>query len=126
MGPRSYRQVCVEIGRVFLGSEMEIEELDLLAAQMGHSIHMARSHYALEIGHRPGMSSDLVLRYGRISEGWWEVAGFKAGMPPLEPLRSRRKLMAAEAVRHQQAVEDLLALIELLRKELKDLKRHKG
>jgi hypothetical protein len=124
IGPRSYRQICVEIGRVFLGSEveMEAEELDLLAVQMGHSLQMARSHYASEVGRRPGMSSDLLLRYGRISEMWWEVLGLKSGAPPLEPLRLRRRLAAQAAVEHQQQVKDLLTLISSLKKEITSLK----
>ena len=80
--------MCIEIGRVFLGSEVEIEaeKLDLLAVQMGHSLQMAHSHYASEAGRQPGMSSDLMLRYGWISEAWWEVLGFRVGAPPLELL----------------------------------------
>jgi hypothetical protein len=125
IGPRSYRQICVKIGRVFLGSEaeVEIEELDLLAVKMGHSLHMARSHYASEVGRRPGMSSDLLLRYGRISEAWWEVVGINPDIPPLEPLRLRRRLAAEAAVGHQQTLKDLLTLIHSLRKEVERLKQ---
>ena len=51
IGPRIHRQICVEIGRIFLGSEAEIKagELDLLSMQMGHSVDMAQSDYALDI-----------------------------------------------------------------------------
>lgn len=124
IGPRSYRQICVEIGRVYLGSEVEIEaeELDLLAVQMGHSLQMARSHYASEVGHQPGMSSDLLLRYGRIAEAWWEAIGLKTGAPPLQPLRLRRRLAAETAIEHQQTLKDLLTLIGSLRDEIKSLK----
>ena len=120
VGVRSYRQICVEIGRVFLGSEAEIEaeECDFLALQMGHSLEMARSTYALEAGHLPGMSSDLLLRFGRISEAWLGVIGFKEDTPPLEPL-SKRKKRAAEAVtKHQAAVQELLAIAALLRERI--------
>lgn len=41
-GIKVYRQLCVEIGRVFLGSEYEIvaEGLELLSAQRGHSLQV--------------------------------------------------------------------------------------
>ncbi|MDX6296071.1 MAG: hypothetical protein QOH50_5401 [Kribbellaceae bacterium] len=94
IGIHDYRQLAVEIGRVFLGSEMEIEheELDVLAAQRGHSTEMARFKYASEVGHLPGLSSDLLLRFGRVAEKWWQVAGFMPGQPPLLPLKTRQKL----------------------------------
>src|SRR5204863_4209330 len=87
VGGHDYRQLTVEIARVFLGSanEMEDEEEDLLAMQRGHSLSRARQSYAAEIGHLSCMSSDQLLRYGRISEGWWEVAGFRPGFPPMLP-----------------------------------------
>ncbi len=116
-GIQVYRQLCVEIGRVFLGSEFEFEEgkLDLLAAQMGHTAQMARTHYANEVHHLPAMSSDLLLRYGRISEAWWEVIGFKSGAEPMLPLRKRRK-----AVHDTEAA--LLTEVKDLSKEIRQLK----
>jgi len=131
-GPRTYRQICVEIGRVYLGSEAEIhaEERNLLANQMGHSPELRRSHYASEVGHLPGMSSDLLLRYGRISGGWWEVIGFKTGTPPLEPLRIRQQLADAAAAdaaaKRDEATESLLSIVESLRKEVKRLEARAG
>lgn len=123
IGPRIHQQICVEIGRVFLGSEAEIEaaELDLLAMQMGHSVHMARSNYALEIGYLPGMSSDLLLRYGRISQAWWSVIGFKTGTPPLEPLCIRKEHAAKAAAEHEKVLRNLLSLVVSLRDEVKRL-----
>ncbi|KAJ3485759.1 hypothetical protein NLJ89_g11871 [Agrocybe chaxingu] len=99
VGVREYRQLCVEIGRVYLGSEFEVkeEDIDVLSAQMGHSARVAQQHYATEVGHLPSMSSDLLLRYGRISEAWWEVTGFKPNAPPLLPLRSRQRLRETSA-----------------------------
>lgn len=116
-GIQVYRQLCVEIGRVFLGSEFEFEEekLDLLAAQMGHTSRIARTHYANEVYHLPAMSSDLLLRFGRISEAWWEVIGFKPGTEPMLPLRKRRK-----AVHDAEAA--LLTEVKDLRKEIRQLK----
>ena len=126
-GPRTYRQICVEIIRVFLGSEAEAkaEERDLMAAQMGHSLELGRSAYAGEAGHLRGMSSDLLLRYGRASEGWWGVIGFKTGSPPLEPLRIRQQLAAEAAAnataKQHENTESLLSIAALLRKEVERL-----
>jgi hypothetical protein len=91
VGAHDYRQICVEIGRVYLGSGFEIDEeqMDILAAQAGHTAQMARLKYAAELGQLPCMSSDLLLRFGRVSEAWWEVTGFKPDTPPLLPLRWR-------------------------------------
>ena len=121
IGAHGYRQLCVEIGRVFLGSEAEMkaEELDVLAAQMGHSAQMARSRYAIEVGHLPAMSSDLLLRYGRISEAWWEVTGFKPDTPPLLPLQSRQPRI--DAVSQQKLLQDLLKLLAVLTRKMDDL-----
>jgi hypothetical protein len=44
------------------------------------------------------MSSDLLGRFARVSEAWWQVAGFKPGHPPMLPLRARQDLRAAAAV----------------------------
>ena len=94
IGIHDYRQIAVEIGRVFLGSEFEVdeEERDVLAEQAGHSARMAHLKYAAEVGHLPSMSSDLLLRYGHISEAWWAVTGFKPDTPPTLPLRLRARL----------------------------------
>ena len=94
MNSRDYRQIHVELGRIFLGSEAEIddEQMDILAEQAGHSASMAQLKYASEVGHLPCLSSDLVLRYGRISEAWWEITGFKPNTPPMLPLKERRKI----------------------------------
>jgi hypothetical protein len=94
VGGHDYRQLVVQIGRVFLGSEHEMddEEEDLLALQRGHSWSRARFSYATEVGHLPCMSSDQLLRFGRVSEGWWEVAGFKPGRPAMLPLMERHKI----------------------------------
>ena len=96
-GTREYRQICVQMGRTFLGSEFEIkeEEMDVLAAQAGHSVIITRLRYAPEVGKLPSMSSDLLLRFGRVSEAWWEHTGFKPGCPPLQPLRARQELRDA-------------------------------
>ena len=96
-GTRDYRQICVQMGRTFLGSEFEIqqEEMDTLAYQAGHSVTIARLRYATEEGQIASMSTDLLLRFGRVSEAWWEHAGFRPGYSPLLPLRARQELREA-------------------------------
>jgi len=93
IGIHDYRQITVEMRRCFLGSEyeMEREELDTLAAQGGHSEITAQTRYASEVGHLPGLPSELLLRFGRSSEGWWHLAGLKRDSPPLLPLRTRQE-----------------------------------
>ena len=63
IGAHDYCQIAVEIGHVFLGSEDEVnrQELDVLAMQLGHTASMAQRKYASEVGHIPAMSSDLLL-----------------------------------------------------------------
>ncbi len=91
IGAREYRQLTVEIARVFIGSEFDIDSDDMaiLALQRGHSLSTARRHYAPEDNHLPSMSSDRLLEFGHVSEAWWEVTGFRPGYPPLLPLRQR-------------------------------------
>lgn len=94
VGPGPFRNLMVEVTRRYIGSENEMweEELDVLASARGHSLSTNREHYATEEGHLPCMSSDLLLRYDRGSEAWWEVTGFKPRCPPLLPLKQRRQL----------------------------------
>ena len=117
-GIRVYRQLCVEIGRVFLGSEFELEldESDVLANQMGHTAKTARVHYANEVCHLPAMSSDLLLRYGRASEAWWKVIGFglKPGAAPTLPLRQRRKLLQDNNATLLEEIKSLQETVRLL------------
>jgi hypothetical protein len=115
-GTRDYRQICVQMRRTFLGSEFEIkqEEMDALSYQAGHSPTMARLKYAPEVGQVACMSSDLLLRFGRMSEAWWEHAGFKPGRPPLLSLRARQEhreaaLEAAEL--HPAPAVDIQAIV---------------
>ncbi|KAF8869304.1 hypothetical protein BD779DRAFT_1739474, partial [Infundibulicybe gibba] len=95
IGPRDYRQLMVQVARTYLGSEHEVNEYeeDVLAAQRGHGIATSRRSYAPEVGHLPCMSSDLLLRYGHISEAWWQVVGFKPYFPPSLPLNLRNKFI---------------------------------
>ena len=99
VGPRAYRQLVIAIARVYLGSEYEIyeddqerEEGDALAEQAGHSASTRRLHYAAQHGHLVGMTSDVLLRFGHISEAWWQLTRFHPGKPPILPLRQRRQI----------------------------------
>jgi len=96
-GIRAYRQFVVELGRVFLGCELDIEEEeedDALALQMGHNLHRART-YAVEVGSLPNMSSDLLGRYEVVSERWWAVTGIGCVGSPLLPIKDRRQITRA-------------------------------
>ena len=105
-GVHDYRQLAVEIGRVFIGSEAVVDEEreDVIAEQAGHKAGMARVKYAAEVGHLPAMSSDLLLRYGRVSELWWEVTGFMPNMPPMLPLRTRIAHRKKQSEHNRQAL----------------------
>ena len=94
VGIHDYRQIAIEIGWVFPGSEYEInmEQLDVLAVQVGHTLGMAQCKYAAEHGRLGSMSSDLLLRYGCISESWCEVPGFQPNKPPMLPLRTQARI----------------------------------
>jgi hypothetical protein len=88
-GVQEYRQVAVEIARIYLGPRAGVDpnELDPVANQRGHSANVARRYYAVEANHLPGMSSDLLKEYGSASEAWWGVTGFNCGSPPSLPLQ---------------------------------------
>lgn len=93
LGVQAYQQIGVEMVRIFLGSEAQmVEDMDdVIAEQAGHSVVTAQIKYAANVGALPGMSSDLLARFGRASEAWWGVAGFAPGLPPILPLATRIK-----------------------------------
>lgn len=94
MGNQDYRQVSAYIGRAYLGSENDVrnDEDDALQEQLGHSYQMGASNYGVERGMIQGMTSDLLLRYGCISENWWKTVSFYPGAEPQQPLLFRRQL----------------------------------
>jgi len=106
ISPEAMRKAILE---VFLGSEFEIreEDMDALASQAGHSIDMTRLRYAPEVGKIPSMSSDLLGRFARVSEAWWQVAGFRPGHPPMLPLRACQDLRAAAPIAPLQPQQPL-------------------
>jgi len=124
IGVHDYRQIVVELSRVFLGSEHEAEQekIDTLAGQRGHTESTARMRYASEAGHLPGMSSELLLRFGRSSELWWLVSGLTPGAPPLLPLRTRQALLLKPGGK-QASVDpnNLPALLDPLKACMQDM-----
>jgi len=100
-GSQEYCQIAVEIGQIFIGSEYkkdmeDLDKINVLAMQAGHTASIEQSNYASEVGMHQCMSSDLLLQYGRISDAWWEVAGFKPNTPAMLPLHVRQGLRRQE------------------------------
>jgi DEAD/DEAH box helicase len=91
---RSYRHCVIGFARHFLGTEYDIEEDedDALAQQAGHGPSIRRSIYAPQQGFLPSLTSDLINRYGVVSEWWWRLTKFYPGAPPLLPLQERRAI----------------------------------
>ncbi|KAF9521438.1 hypothetical protein CPB83DRAFT_900727 [Crepidotus variabilis] len=104
MGVQYYRQIVVEIGRVFLGSAARVEEdgFDAVTSQAGHGNRVARAHYAIEFTSLPGMSSDLLRQYGDASERWWTVTGCHPRKPPALPLRAQKHSLLADDLEKQR------------------------
>jgi hypothetical protein len=115
-GVQEYRQIAVEIARVYLGPRANVDpnELDPVANQRGHSANVARRYYAVEANHLPGMSSDLLKEYGRASEGWWGVTGFKPGSPPSLPLQQAGVDENASSKLNESQLRALMACPQLL------------
>jgi hypothetical protein len=91
---RPYRQIVVALSRAYLGSEGEIEEEDgdALVEQRGHSVEMSRTHYGRRVDRLQSLSDDVLIRFGRVSEAWWQLVGFFPGKPPLLPVDQRRHI----------------------------------
>ncbi|KAJ7589730.1 hypothetical protein C8J56DRAFT_1076612 [Mycena floridula] len=94
LGIHDYRQVVVEISRLFLGTEQHRAEeaFDAFAAQRGHTLQTSRTHYAPEFGQLSGMSSDQLLRFKSASSDWTTVTGFHPTLPQLVPIIARHAL----------------------------------
>ncbi|KAF8970785.1 hypothetical protein BDZ97DRAFT_1914276 [Flammula alnicola] len=89
---QAYRQIAVQITKTYFPVRsqdvLEDDRRTTSALQRGHSTRAAQHSYAAEEGHLAGMSADVLLRYGEVSELWWEVVGFKPGAPPMVPWRT--------------------------------------
>jgi hypothetical protein len=94
IGVRGYRQMIVTVARAYLGTEYELEleeEDDALIRQRGHGPLADRRCYGVQSQYLSTLSSDLMFRFGHISEWWWRLTCFAPGKPPLLPLDLRRK-----------------------------------
>jgi DEAD/DEAH box helicase len=94
LGVRGYRQSVVVVARAYLGTEYELEleeEDDALIKQRGHGATADRRCYGVQSAYLSTLSSDLMFRFGHISEWWWRLTQFAPGKAPLLPLDLRRK-----------------------------------
>jgi hypothetical protein len=94
LGVRGYRQSIIVIARAYLGTEYELEleeEDDALIKQRGHGSLADRRCYGVQSAYLTSLSSDLMFRFGHMSEWWWRLTQFAPGKPPLLPLDLRRK-----------------------------------
>lgn len=94
LGVRGYRQSVVVVARAYLGTEYELEleeEDDALIKQRGHGASADRRCYGVQSAYLTTLSSDLMFRFGHMSEWWWRLTQFAPGKAPLLPLDLRRK-----------------------------------
>jgi hypothetical protein len=94
LGVRGYRQSVVVVARAYLGTEYELEleeEDDALIKQRGHGAFADRRCYGVQSRYLTTLSSDLMFRFGHMSEWWWRLTRFAPGKGPLLPLDIRRK-----------------------------------
>lgn len=94
LGVRAYRQSVITVARAYLGTEYELEleeEDDALIKQRGHGALADRRCYGVQSAYLTTLSSDLMFRFGHMSEWWWRLTQFAPGKAPLLPLDLRRK-----------------------------------
>ncbi|KAK7448917.1 hypothetical protein VKT23_013649 [Stygiomarasmius scandens] len=87
-GPRIARQVLVQIARLYIGSAFLLDAFDsndALTLQQNHPQYRARQTYAPEYGHLPGLSSDFLAAYAKVSQAWWEIWGLRNGYGRRKP-----------------------------------------
>ncbi|PPR07569.1 hypothetical protein CVT24_008784 [Panaeolus cyanescens] len=97
---KAYRQIAVQLSRVFLGlhEEYDPEDVDdIYAAQRGHSHSMAVARYGIEAGRLSMLSSDDLLRFGRASESWWTVCDVHPSAPACLPVHTRNQILSSVA-----------------------------
>jgi superfamily II DNA helicase RecQ len=100
LGVRAYRQSVVVVARAYLGTEYELEleeEDDALIKQRGHGALADRRCYGVQSSYLTTLSSDLMFRFGHMSEWWWRLTQFLPGRAPLLPLDIRRKLQDSDS-----------------------------
>ena len=99
LGVRGYRQSVVVVARAYLGTEYELEleeEDDALIKQRGHGALADRRCYGVQSAYLTTLSSDLMFRFGHMSEWWWRLTQFAPGKAPLLPLDLRRKSQSCD------------------------------
>jgi hypothetical protein len=99
IGVRGYRQSVVVVARAYLGTEYELEleeEDDALIKQRGHGALADRRCYGVQSSYLTTLSSDLMFRFGHMSEWWWRLTQFAPGKAPLLPLDIRRKQQSSD------------------------------
>jgi hypothetical protein len=100
-----YRNFAVEISRTFFPPNFNSILYDNRARdsarQRGHSTKTAKNVYAIEADHLPGMSSDSLNDYGKISELWWDTADAGSGKPlvPFRVLQERERHQISEIMK---------------------------
>jgi hypothetical protein len=100
LGVRGYRQSVIVVARAYLGTEYELEleeEDDALIKQRGHGALADRRCYGVQSAYLTTLSSDLMFRFGHMSEWWWRLTQFAPGKAPLLPLDLRRKLQSSDS-----------------------------
>ena len=99
LGVRGYRQSVIVVARAYLGTEYELEleeEDDALIKQRGHGALSDRRCYGVQTRYLTTLSSDLMFRFGHMSEWWWRLTQFYPGKSPLLPLDIRRKSQGSD------------------------------
>jgi hypothetical protein len=100
LGVRGYRQSVVVIARAYLGTEYELEleeEEDALIKQRGHGALSDRRCYGVQSRYLTTLTSDLMFRFGHMSEWWWRLTQFHPGKTPLLPLDIRCETQSTDA-----------------------------
>jgi hypothetical protein len=89
LGVRGYHQSVVAVAHAYLGTEYELEleeEDDALIKQRSHGALADWHCYDIQLTYLTTLTSDLMFRFGHMSEWWWRLTQFAPGKAPLLPL----------------------------------------
>ena len=82
--------MVITIARAYLGSEYELEveeeKDDALIRQRCYGSFADRHCYGVRSTYLPTLTSDVMFRFGHMSEWWWRLTCFASGRPSLLPL----------------------------------------
>ena len=123
-GVHDYREINVQICRVFVGSESTFvdEQSDIFALQRGHSLSRMRQTYAPELGHLSSLTSDLLLRFSKASEVWWQVCALDTDKPGLLPIEQRTQGIASyPGLQQGGQTTDVNSLAKLMMPSIKEI-----